>query len=284
MLLELAIGDAYGAGFEYADVEVYRERNDLRGYVRHRRHKNVPGTYTDDTQMSLAVAEAIVEGRPWNKGELAEKFVEAFKRDPRKGYASSFYEFLCGVEDGTDFLERIRPYSDKSGAAMRATPVGVFPTVSEVLHNAAVQAKITHDTPDGVAAAQASALMAHYVLYALGPKDRLGEFLAEHVPGQWNVPWEGKVGPKGWMSTRAAVTAVMRCDSMSDLLKTCVAFTGDVDTVATIALGAASNSPEVVQDLPQVLVDCLEDGSYGRRYIEGLDVKLMERLRELRGR
>jgi ADP-ribosyl-[dinitrogen reductase] hydrolase len=42
MLLELAIGDAYGAGFEYVDVEMVRRRNNLSGYVQHPRHSNRP--------------------------------------------------------------------------------------------------------------------------------------------------------------------------------------------------------------------------------------------------
>src|SRR4051812_13889293 len=75
--------------------------------------------------MSLAVAEAVVEDEVWTSEGLAERFVGAFKRDPRKGYASGFYDFLCQVQDGTDFLERIRADSDKSGSAMRATPVGL---------------------------------------------------------------------------------------------------------------------------------------------------------------
>jgi ADP-ribosylglycohydrolase len=277
MLLEIAIGDAYGAGFEYADDEVCAKHNTLAGYVRHRRHKNVPGTYTDDTQMSLAIAEALVEGRPWTKAELAEKFVAAFKRDPRKGYARSFYEFLQDMSDGTEFLERIRPDSDKSGAAMRAAPIGVLPSISDVRQYAKVQASATHDTPDGIAAAQAAALMSHYFLYNLGPKAALGEFLHEHVPGQWNASWVGKVGPKGWMSVRASITAVIATSSMSDLLKACVAFSGDVDTVAAIACGAASCSREIAQGLPSHLVAALEDGRYGRRYIEALDQKLLAR-------
>jgi len=40
MLLELAIGDAYGAGFEYVDAEMIRRQNDLSGYVQHPRHHN----------------------------------------------------------------------------------------------------------------------------------------------------------------------------------------------------------------------------------------------------
>ncbi len=60
MLLELAVGDAYGAGFEYADADTVAAKNDLSHYVRHPRHRISPGRYTDDTQMSLAIAEAIL--------------------------------------------------------------------------------------------------------------------------------------------------------------------------------------------------------------------------------
>ena len=41
-----------------------------------------------------------------------------------------------------------------------------------------------------------------------------------------------KVGHPGIVSVRAALTALLRCQRMSDLLRTCVDFTGDVDTVA----------------------------------------------------
>ncbi len=63
MLLELAIGDAYGAGFEYADEMI--SENTLTHYVQHPRHQIRPGCYTDDTQMSLAIAETLVSGEPW---------------------------------------------------------------------------------------------------------------------------------------------------------------------------------------------------------------------------
>src|SRR5437667_12197056 len=82
MLLELAIGDAYGAGFEYADTDIINHYNDLSSYRMHPRHHIQPGSYTDDTQMSLAIAEAIVAGEPWTPAMLAHKFVEAFQRDP----------------------------------------------------------------------------------------------------------------------------------------------------------------------------------------------------------
>lgn len=275
MLLELAVGDAYGAGFEYAPSEMVREYNTATHYIRHPRHNICPGCYTDDTQMSLAIAESLVSGERWTPQNLAHRFVEVFRRDPRKGYASGFYAFLQEVRDCDDFLARIRPDSDKSGAAMRAAPLGVLPTIGQVVERCRVQAALTHNTPDGIHAAIASAVMAHYFLYHLGPKARLGEFLQSEVPGSWAAPWQGKVGAKGWMSVRAAITSVVRNERLSDLLRDCIAFTGDVDTVATIALAAASCSQEYEQDLPANLAAALESGPYGREYLIALDRQLL---------
>ncbi|MEH2067566.1 MAG: ADP-ribosylglycohydrolase family protein [Nostoc sp.] len=273
MLLELAIADAYGAGFEYADEMIVN--NDLSRYVQHPRFRLIPGSYTDDTQMSIAIAEVIVAQAPWTPEVLAESFVRAFKRDPREGYARNFYHFLVEIQNGAEFLTKIRPDSDKSGAAMRAAPIGIYPTPEKVIEATTIQAAITHNTPDGINAAVAAALMSHYFIYRLGAKSKLAEFLESYVSGQWSKPWRGEVKSKGWMSVRAAITAVMRNDSTSRLLQDCIAFTGDVDTVAAIALAAGSCSEEITQDIPQHLVTGLENGAYGRDYLIRLDRQLM---------
>ena len=275
MLLELAIADAYGAGFEYSDPEFVRTHNNLSNYVQHPRHGTKPGNYTDDTQMSMALAELLVSQQPWTKEVLANCFITAFKRDPREGYASSFYQFLTEVETGQEFLAKIKPHSDKSGAAMRAIPLGVLATPERVIKATTIQAAITHNTPDGINAAVAAALMSHYFIYRLGTKKDLGRFVESYVPGNWSQPWQGKVKSKGWMSVRAAITAVTYSNSLSQLLQNCIAFTGDVDTVAAIALGAASCSPEYQQDIPQHLIENLENVEYGQDYLMNLDHKLM---------
>lgn len=275
MLLELAIGDAYGAGFEYVEREMILQQNNLSSYVKHPSHHIQPGSYTDDTQMSLAIVEAIVSGEPWKPALLADRFVKVFQRDPREGYATGFYHFLEHVRDGEQFLRDMNPSSEKSGAAMRAAPIGIYPTIPLVIERCTMQAALTHNTPKGIHAAVAAALMTHYFLYRLGLKSELGLFLEEQVYGHWAGPWTGKVGSQGWMSVQAAVTALTRCDTMSNLLKTCIQFTGDVDTVAAIALAAGSCSPEIAQDLPAHLFDELENGQYGRDYIRLLDRQLM---------
>ena len=124
--------------------------------------------------------------------------------------------------------------------------------------------------------------MTHFCHYQLGPKNRLGEFLEEHVSGEpWAFPWYGKVGHLGVMSVRAAVTALQASERMSDLLRACIAFTGDVDTVAAIALAAGSVSREIEQDLPAHLFDQLERGPYGYDFLKELDERLQDWLRRM---
>lgn len=284
MLVEIAIGDAYGAGFEYVSDQIIRDWNDLSAYVQHPRHRIRPGCYTDDTQMSVAIAEAIVSAEPWTHPMLAERFVAAWRRDPREGYSSRTRALLEGARSSEEFLARVQSGSDKSGAAMRACPIGVFGSVDAVIERARFQAKLTHDSPGATDAAAAAALMTHYFLYRLGPKRDVGRFLASAIPGPWEVDWTGKVGSKGMMSVHAAVTAVRASDLMTDLLRTCVAFTGDVDTVAAVALGAGSCSAEIEQDLPPHLFDGLErlengePGPFGLDFLTELDRTLLARI------
>jgi ADP-ribosylglycohydrolase len=283
MLLELTQGDAYGAGFEYVPDDVVANNNDLSSYRKHQKHAIEPGCYTDDGQMSIANALALLSGKPLTRELLADLYVSCFKRDERAGYAGGFYAFLQSVKDGKEFLARIKPNSDKSGAAMRASVFGILPTVEQVIAATTLQAKLTHDTKDGINAAVAAALMAHYFLYNKGPREQLGKWIELRIAGtgNWAYPWTGKVGEKGWMSVRAAITAIQANDSLSQVLKQCIAYTGDVDTVAAIALAAAAHAVDIKQDLPKVLFDTMENGTYGRDYVIDLDKKLLARKQEL---
>ncbi|MEM9070925.1 MAG: ADP-ribosylglycohydrolase family protein [Myxococcota bacterium] len=269
-----ALGDAYGFGFEFADPSFVESHNDL-SFHPHPLHPVTPGAYSDDTQMQLALAEWMLE-----KGELAPEpianwFVRAFKRDMRKGYSKGFYALLCEVDDGAALLERIDPSSERNGAAMRAPILGWLPRADDVARAAEVQAKITHDTKGGVDSAIAAALLCHYFAKGLGPKEGLATYLDERVPGyEWSVPWSEPVPVHGIKTVRAAVTAIGGASSLSDLLRACVAFTGDVDSVATIALAGASGSTELARDVPSSLWTEMENGTYGRDYLVGVEKRL----------
>lgn len=274
MLLEAAIGDAFGAGYEYVNHKGIHSVDELV-YVQHPRHRGTaPGMYTDDTQMALAIAELLLSGDEWTAHNVAARFVSCFHRDPREGYAKGFYGFLTETKSADSFLANIRADSDKSGAAMRAAAIGLLPDVRQVIEYSRIQAAVTHNSDGGINSAVASSLMVHYFTYSFGTRQRLPHWVDANVDGNWAKPYDGKVGSKGWMSVSAAITAVSRNDTLSGLLMDCINFGGDVDTVATIAMAAAACSSDCAKDIPERLIRDLENGPFGRDYIQRLDAEL----------
>lgn len=61
MILEAAIGDAYGAGFEFRDLDFIFQNNDLTQYHKHGLYTEIYKRYTDDTQMAIAISELLLE-------------------------------------------------------------------------------------------------------------------------------------------------------------------------------------------------------------------------------
>jgi ADP-ribosylglycohydrolase len=282
MLIEIAIGDAVGAGYEFNDAAIEEHQNNLlHGYVQHSKHIGIrPGMYTDDTQMSLGTAEALISGEPWTPLTLVTHWLHAFVRDPRDGYARGFQSFLESHTNSEAFLADIRPDSDRSGAAMRVGPVGLLADQTRVIEMATIQAEVTHRTPGGVNSAIAAALMTWFCHNTQERKCHLPAFLNARVPGyNWEQRWTTRVGVAGIDCVAAALTAICECDSLSAILTHCIRYGGDVDTAAAIAMAAASGSHEIARDLPPHLDAGLENGAYGRDYILSLDARLLTCIR-----
>jgi ADP-ribosylglycohydrolase len=288
MMLELAVADAYGACFETLSAKDIGDTNDLSYHKRLQPSIIKRGKYTDDAQMSIGVAEAILERDEWTKLYLANKFVEVFRRDPRRGYTGPFFNILTECKTGGDLLQRVDGTSRKGGGCMRAGPCGLYPDLKDVEERAVEQAKVTHNSVVGVMSAAGAAFMVHYFAYDLGAKSDLREWMHKNnlptkltsgtVPdseGEFRVWQPGQpVGNFGWSVVLAALEAIERTDSLAECLKQCVGWGGDTDTVATVALAAASWSKEMKKDLPAGLVDTLENGRYGKDYLIELDNKL----------
>lgn len=266
MLLEIAIGDAYGAGFEFAPQAKVDCYNNVSKYMQHELGISA-GHYTDDTQMSLAIAELLIEGKPWTRQNIADKFVECFKRDERQGYSKGFYYFLKSVNNGAEFLEKIEPNSERNGAAMRAAPLGYLQDITTLLEYAKIQAMLTHNTEIGIKSSQAVALAAHFAIYNLGEKRDLTAFVCQHTNFNWNDLWQQSVKCCGEQTVNAILSVLKSAESLKGVLTNSVAFTGDVDTVAAVALGIAKASNLYADDLPNFLYEEIEDGQYGKQYL-----------------
>lgn len=280
MLLEIAVGDAYGCCFENSDMEHVIKHNDLLKYHNEEIGLVPPGNYTDDAQMSIAIAEAMIDmDFWWDRESLANKFVEVFHRDPRRGYTGYFYTALLNSKDGKDLLSKIGGTSDKSGAAMRSGCIGLLEDKNEVIDLSTIQAKVTHNSEIGIKSSVLASLMVHYFEYDLGDKKDLVAWLnGEGFKGLLHEGTSWKPGERirsyAWDCVEAAVYAIERHNSLADILKQVVAWSGDTDTAAAIAMAAACRSKEIAQNLPDVLIQNLENGKYGRNYLVELDAKL----------
>lgn len=275
MLLEIALGDAYGAGFEFVSAETIAQEHHLTQYRDNQEANLLAGQYTDDTQMTIAIMELMLSGQAWTKESIAQAFLEAFHRDPRKGYAKRFYSFLIQQKTAAQFLANIRPHSTRNGAAMRAVPIGLYPTLSEVKEKAALQASVTHDTPQGIVSAQAVACLAHYFIYQLGPAAEIKSFLAQQLNWTFDDNKIDQVACDGLQTVEAVLTVLRKGKSLREVLDLSIQLGGDTDSVASIALGLASFSTEYANDLPLFLYADLEQGVYGKAYLEDLDARVL---------
>jgi len=104
---------------------------------------------TDDTVMTVAVAEAMLGG-----GDYRGAFRRWGHRYPRAGYGGTFRKWLALPD------EEAKPYgSFGNGAAMRSSPAGWLRNdIEAVLAEAERTALPTHNHPEGVKGAQAIAL------------------------------------------------------------------------------------------------------------------------------
>lgn len=276
MIIEGAIGDAYGAGFEFADMEFIKNKNQLTHYQQHPLFESIYKKYTDDTQMALAIAELLIEKTAWTPVAIADKFVEVFKRDPRQGYAKGFYQLLTEVHSGQELMDRITPTSIRNGSVMRVYPLGILPDEKEILEKAEMQSIITHNTENAIVSAQAMALAAHYFVYQKGDRAKLTEYLYDLQQVRWALGWQGEVGIDAVQTVRAVFTVLSEAHSFSEILKKSVDLGGDVDTVASLALALAAVDKNMENDLPRWLYDELENGPFGRDYILKIDNELFK--------
>ena len=160
-LLGGAIGDALGRPMEGKSVERIRSifPGEVRDFIPHRHWIGGPeGTFTDDTEMTLCIAESYLESGSLVPEDLAARF-EAWELVGRgRGHTC-----IAGCEN----LRRGLPWYESgiasagNGAAMRAAPVGLAnPTDTAMLvHDAALSTVITHHDPMAVASAVAQAFL-----------------------------------------------------------------------------------------------------------------------------
>lgn len=201
--------------------------------------------FTDDSVLTVAVAEAILTDGDYRRAVLA--FGRGY---PGRGYGVGFRAWLDSPDP--------RPYNSwGNGSAMRVSPVGfAFDTVDEVLREARRSAEFTHSHSEGIKGAQAAAL-AVFLARTGKSKDlvrteiagRFGYDLARTVDGI--RPGFGH-DESCQRTVPEAVICFLGSTSYEDAVRNAVSLGGDADTLACITGGIAEAFygpvPTVIRD------------------------------------
>lgn len=214
-------GDIIGSVYEYNQIKT----------------KNFPlfsagCRFTDDTVLTVAIADAILFGKPY------EDSVQHIGRQyPDAGYGGFFIQWLHSTNAG--------PYNSwGNGSAMRVSPVGfAFSTENEVLKQARLTAVITHNHPEGIKGAQATALA---VFLARTGHDK--ESIRARLKRLFSYDLDRSVNDirpfysfnvSCQSTVPEAIIAFLDSKSYEDAVRNAVSLGGDSDTLACITGGIA---------------------------------------------
>lgn len=292
-LLGLAIGDALGGLFEGQDAEAIRSRcPTVEALVAHPRDGL---WYTDDTQMTIGVAEALVADGEIIERRLRGAFVSNYS--PSRGYGRGARAVIEAMERGGDYAETAERYfpggSFGNGAAMRVAPVGlVFRSdPSRLREQARLSALPTHRHRLGI---EGAVLLATAVAYAsrtvrFDRDEFFDEVQSACESDEYRVKLEDAVrvdSPatlarlgNGIAALESVPTAIasfaMAPESFAEAVGRVILLGGDTDTMAAMA-GALSGAYLGLDGLPSRLVGLLEDGHRGRSDLLALARRLGE--------
>jgi poly(ADP-ribose) glycohydrolase ARH3 len=282
-LLGTFVGDALGMPFEGLPHTAIPEDVEM---VEARRGR---GTYTDDTQMMIALAESLIARGRVDGEHLARAFLDAY--EPDRGYGAGTRRVFelwrsgvpVGIAAGQVFDGR---GSRGNGAAMRIAPVAVcFRDDPERLRlEAAASARITHANPVGVdgavvqAAAIGAALRGDEILATARAAattaevsralDDVGALLgAVRTPSEVQARLGDSADAGG--SVAAALYSALAHDRFEAALRFGIRLGGDTDTVAAMT-GAVGGARDGFRAIPSRWVEALEDGDRGRSHVQTL--------------
>jgi ADP-ribosylglycohydrolase len=205
---------------------------------------------TDDSVLTISVADVLLRG----DGDYVSRFHEyvATYPNPKGGYGGSFASWAQRRDR--------QPYNSwGNGSAMRVSPVAwAFESLEDVLAEARRSAEVTHNHPEGIRGAQATAA-AIYAARTTRDKNRVRQIVADQfgygldqTVSQLQRTNEFDESCQG--TVPVAVTAVLESSDFEDAVRKAVSMGGDSDTIACIA-GAIAHA--LYQNVPAPIVERL---------------------------
>ena len=184
--------------------------------------------FTDDTVLTVAAADVLLRG-----GNYADRFRQYYRLYPHAGYGYMFHIWAQS--------ESPQPYNSfGNGSAMRVSPVAfAFDRIDEVSREAARSAEVTHNHPEGVKGAEATAAAVFLARQKAAKNDirfyieREFGYDLSRTTDEIRPLYEFDVTCQG--TVPAALSSFLHSEDFEDAVRNAVSLGGDSDTLACIA-------------------------------------------------
>lgn len=215
------IGDIVGSRFEFhnyrsKDFELFTDKN----------------FFTDDTVMTCAVADCLINGK--DAAKTLQHFGRVF---PGRGYGGHFHYWIY-----TFYPEPY--YSFGNGAAMRISPVGWYAESEEEVKTLSKKVtEITHNHPEGLKGAEVTAMCIYYLRKGY-TKEEIRKYAVQNYPEIAEMDYHELVKNYRFNETcqntvPQAIYCFLISNSFEDCLRTSISIGGDSDTLCAISCALA---------------------------------------------
>ena len=222
-LLGTIAGDTIGSIYEFNPTKDY----DLFLISSHME-------YTDDSILSIAVAEWLMDDDSLSKEKLIERlqYWGRTYRDPMGSYGNMFYQWI--------FSENPQPYNSwGNGSAMRVSAVGfAFNSMDETRKAARISAEITHNHPEGIKGAEATAA-AIFMARTGSTKNEIRKYITSEFGYNLNYTCKDIHASYSFEAScqetvPQSIVAFLDSKNYEDAIRLTISLGGDADTMGAI--------------------------------------------------
>jgi len=256
-----AAGDALGMPLEFGS------RRSAERMVREMRSGRLPaGTFTDDTEMALALAQSLLAHKPLDPADLADRFVAWYEAGPEDiGHQTRLV--LHEISRGADWdqagkvIYRAYPDSAGNGSVMRCWPAALahWNDLQALLADSRLQSQVTHRHPECVAACAFANAAIYELLRGTAPAEAVERGLeAADVPEPLRVAIQAapsktreELPNSGWVrhTAESAVWGLLTTGSFGEAILQVANLGGDADSAAAVA-GALAGAAYGLDAIP----------------------------------
>ena len=263
-MLGAIIGDIVGSCYEFngiktTDFELFSPRS----------------RYTDDSVMTMALAEWLLDDPYHTHNILEEKMVKYGHLNTNVGYGGMFLHWLFFPQAVFPNGKRGPYNSFGNGSAMRVSAVGwMFDTLEETERVAEISAFITHNHPEGIKGAQATAA-AIFMARNGASKEEIKDYISKKYKYNLNRTCDHirpsyRFEVSCQKSVPESIIAFLDSKDYENTVRLAVSLGGDSDTQACIAGGIA----EAFYGIPDDII--IEAAKYIPRYFKETILRMAE--------